>query len=158
MPIGTPRASFAYTDFYRTVVTGDLAAQLEAEYKQLSQSLEGARSLPPAVKALFASADGSDLRRYVNLILKDMNPSAPPPLVKFSEVQQRQFESRLNRLLESAEKSLDEAMKAVDDFEPTARDGWNRPDAEAQQIFQKAVLLRYEYTHIFIPPTKPCAR
>ena len=84
---------------------GDLAAQLEAEYKTLSQSLEGAKdTLPPAVKSLIESADGSDLRRYVNLILKEMNPGAPPPLVKFSERSSVEFESRLNRLMEAAAK------------------------------------------------------
>ena len=103
------------------------------------------------MKALIEGADGSDLRRYVNLILKEMNPSAPPPIVKFTDIKKRQFNLHLERMLSAAENGLAANMKAIEDYEPEVKKSWDMdPESrESQEIFQKAILLRYEYAHTF---------
>lgn len=141
---------YHYADYFRTAAPGPIAGPLEEQYAALRQELEGARDhLPTKVRQLVEGAGDADLRRYTTLILRDLNPDAPPPLVPFTEERQREFEGRLRRLLRSADETLQRNFQAIQDFEPRVEASWDLdPEGrEYQEVFQGAILLRYEYAH-----------
>ncbi|TVR41796.1 MAG: hypothetical protein EA402_12710 [Planctomycetota bacterium] len=143
---------FAYTDFFRTAAPAAVAGPLEEEYQRLQSELKAALAqLPEPVRILVEGAGDADLRRFVNIILRDLNPHAPPPLVRFTEERQREFQARLQRLLRTADTALKAAYDKVKAFEPEVERSWDfEPDSrQYQEIFQQAVLLRYEYANLF---------
>ena len=95
--------------------------------------------------------DRSHLNRHVNHILREMNPSAPPPLQKFSADKQQEIWFHVQQLMIQASAGLAVAMQAVTDHEPLVDKSWDMdPDSpEAMEILQQAIHLRYEYTQTF---------
>ncbi|MDA3962370.1 MAG: hypothetical protein PF961_16405 [Planctomycetota bacterium] len=158
--------SGAYNDslqwlFYDTFaldVPGEVGAQYSADAKRLSDKLAGMRDkLPPLPADTYAPS--GKVQRIATKLSRDLiKPDSPPPFkgVGYSADEVAAIESLVKLLIDTADATLKEQLKAVTDYEPIYEKSFGMDEGpEYWKIVQNATMLRFDHANTFYQAYKP---